>query len=548
MSWRRLSGALLAGGWLAVGTGCAHAPPRLAPDVEARLKATPGGYVSGAVSGWDEEAVLNRRDFIWGLAFSPAGGRVAYTRLGNKLYFLSLWSLGPPLAQVADVGINPYEFDVEGVAFSPDGGLVATAGKDGVVRLFDAATGALRGERRTEEPLGTVAFHPSGRWLVVGSLKGLLTVLSAPGLEYASEERGHTSTVSGLAFAPDGTLYSGSWDKHLRAWRTGLEAQKPGVARVHFERRDGSAVLNATVNGKAPVALQLDARVPAIILTNEAATAAGLDVPSLKDTLNLPGALGTTAARLARNQSLRFKSLELDGVDLAVCDSCVPKGSQGVLGAPFSDRVDVAFDEVTQEAVLTQKGGAPRQEERPVETLVLTARSDFTFPAHVSDVTVDARGQRLGVGLSEQLPERNRDVYEREKKKVQEPRGPFNAGALVDAQSGQVLHKWPLHHGVVASAAISPDGRSLVSGGWDKRAYLFTEGDEAPRGEHEFGWSVRRVRFSADGRWVGVAAWTPQVASSSGDSDPAAVLLDVRYVQPTIASPAQQGLEAPRPQ
>ncbi|MFP2933691.1 aspartyl protease family protein, partial [Pyxidicoccus sp. 3LG] len=316
-------------------------------------------------------------------------------------------------------------------------------------------------------------------------------------------------------------------------WRTGVEPLRPGQARVRFERRAGSAVLGGTVNGKAPVSFALDARAPAVVLTSEAATAAGIDVPFLKETLNVPGPLGTTSARLARAQSLRFKSLEVSGVDVAVCDSCVPQGSQGVLGAPFTDRVEVAFDEVTQEAVLTLKSGAA-EGARAVDALVLVPKSDFTFPAYVSDVTVDARGQRLGVGLSEQKPERNREVYERERKGVDESQGPFNVGALVDAGSGQVLAKWPLHRGVVATAAISPDGRSLASGGWDKRVYLFTEGQDGALGEHEFGWSVRRVRFSPDGRWLGVAAWTPQVASSSGDSDPAAVLLGVRYAEPTV--------------
>ncbi|ATB45183.1 WD40 repeat domain-containing protein [Corallococcus macrosporus] len=545
MTLTRGAFALLAGGLVMVGGGgCAHAPPRVSPELSARLDAEPGTWLSGGAAGLSRRAVLNNKDFIWGLAFAPQGGRVAYSRLGSKSYFLSVWELGaaePTL--LADPAINPYEFDVEGVAFSPDGTRVATAGKDGVVRLFDAANGALVAERRTEEPLSVVAFHPSGQWLVAGSYKGLMTVLSAPALAYASEERGHHGPVSALAFAPDGTLYSGGWDKHVRAWRTAVEGLRPGQARMRFERRAGSVVLGGTVNDKAPLSFALDARAPALVLTSEAAAAAGIDVPFLKETVTVPGPLGTITARLARAQSLRFKSMRVEGVDLAVCDACVPQGTQGVLGAPFSERVEVTFDEVTEEAVLTLKGGPP-EDAATVDALVLARRSEFAFPAHVSDVTVDARGRRLGVGLSEQKPERDRAVYERERQGVEEPRGPFNAGALVDAQSGQVLAKWPLHRGVVATAAISPDGRSLASGGWDKRVYLFTEGDTAARGEHRFDWSVRRVRFSPDGRWLGVAAWTPQVASRDGDSDPAAVLLDVGYESPTVQGPGASGASA----
>jgi WD40 repeat protein len=531
MRGARLAVAL---GVLGLSGGCAHAPA-LAPQVVSQLEATPSGYLAGEASGLRDGPVLENRDFVWALDFAPTGERVAYTHLGAKVYRLALWALGGPApAKLADVEVNPYEFDVEAVAFSADGGLVATASRDGQVRLFDAASGASKGQVRLDEPLTAVAFHPGGQWLVVGSSRGLVSVLSVPRLGFSSEVRAHGGEpVSALAFAADGTLYSGGWDKHVRVWSTREEALRRDEARVRFERRGGSAVVRGTVNDKVPLAFALDARVPAIILRTEAAVAAGIDVAFLQDTLTVPTALGNTVARLARGQSLHFKALVLEGVDVAVCDTCVPEGVQGVLGAPFSARVDTAFDETTSEVLLTAKGAVPGTEEEAAKGLALAAKADFPFEAHVNDVTLDAKGQRLGVAFSESRAERTRLVYEREKKGFKEPPAPWNAAALVDAATGRVLHKWTDHAGVVATAAISPDGRSLASGGWDKRLRLFTEGKAAPVGERGFGWSVRRVRFSPDGRRVGVAAWTPQLGSG-GESDPAAALFEVHYAAPSV--------------
>jgi WD40 repeat protein len=528
----RRGARLLLAAALAGMVGCAHAPT-LTPEMLARLSETPGGYLAGEATGLEDGALLNNKDFVWSLAFAADSSRVAYTHLGSKAYQLALWTLGPSPALVSDTNVNAVEFDLEALTFSPDGGLVVTAGRDGEVRLFDAATGQPKGHVLTEEPLTAVAVHPSGRYVVVGSARGLVSVFTVPQLSFVFEVRAHNNVpVSGLVFAADGTLYSGGWDKHVRVWSSREEPLRADQARVRFDRRSGFVVLRGAVNGKAQVSFALDARAPALILTTEAATQAGIDVAFLKDTLTVPTPLGTTVAKLARGQRLLFKSLPVEGVDIAVCEVCVPTGVQGVLGAPFIERFDVVFDESTSEAVITSKSGAPPGAE--TQGLALTVRSEFAFEGHVNDVTIDARGQRLGLALSEQKAERTRAVYEREKKGEEEPKGPFNAGALVDAATGRILQKWAEHGGVVSTASISPDGRSLVTGGWDKRLLLFSEGSEKPRAERQFGWSVRRVRFSPDGRWVGVAAWTPQNPIGDQESDPAAVLYQVRYGSPQV--------------
>jgi WD40 repeat protein len=93
------------------------------------------------------------------------------------------------------------------VAFSSNGGRLATAGSDGTAKIWDALTGELmRTLSGHSGAVRAVAFSPDGTRLATASEDKTAKLWDAASGQVLRTLLGHTSTVHSVAFSPDGLL------------------------------------------------------------------------------------------------------------------------------------------------------------------------------------------------------------------------------------------------------------------------------------------------------------------------------------------------------
>jgi WD40 repeat protein len=110
---------------------------------------------------------------------------------------------------------------VFGVAFDPANGMLASAGSDGTLRLWDAATHRQLGPSLIGDglPVYALAFSPDGAVLATASIDGRIQLWDvATRKKLGAPLFGDSQPVFGVAFGPHDTLAAGSLDGQIRVW------------------------------------------------------------------------------------------------------------------------------------------------------------------------------------------------------------------------------------------------------------------------------------------------------------------------------------------
>jgi RNA polymerase sigma factor (sigma-70 family) len=464
---------------------------------------------------WDVETGQLRReladhpDVVSKLALSPDGKVVASLAMhevkhgdATSYYWekrIRIWDMqsGKETRQLrmeATGDKHGYPEGFSEVVFSPDGTRLATAGLDGLVRLWDAATG--NEERRfLTGRVGAqrLAFAPDGQTLAVAGTA--IRLIDVPTGKEKLPQFGRLSRIFSIAVAPDGHTIATSGGDHIQLWdattsrpRNRLAEQEQSISTVQFST-DGQSLVAAGTDARVRLwdlrtrkergRIGSSPRQRVLAVTNDGATAAlGHDDCSIR-VVDL--ATGNERGRLAG-------------------------AKEAVVGAAFTPdgRTLVAWHENHTARVWDLAAGKavrhfafPDRPDRPIAPGSTGERSGYYGAAVSPDgrfIAYGSQGPNFLIPQGQFLYLAIHEVATGKTKRIVEnllPDGATTLAFSTDSRSlawsgsqSPVIHVLELatgkerlrldgHHARVTSLIFSADGRTLVSGSDDTTALVW---------------------------------------------------------------------------
>jgi WD40 repeat protein/predicted Ser/Thr protein kinase len=148
------------------------------------------------------------------------------------------------------------------VAISPNGNTLASASRDGMLRLWNLSRNPTTGRALGEDLYGEniVAFSPDGKLLASGSDNHTIQLWEVDSGKLITTLKGHSAWVSDLKFTLDGKqLISSSFDRTIKVWVLGKTANpQPQATQTLRGHKAGISAIALSPDGQTLASSSFD--------------------------------------------------------------------------------------------------------------------------------------------------------------------------------------------------------------------------------------------------------------------------------------------------
>jgi WD40 repeat protein len=194
--------------WLAIAGG--------SPGVSGEVRLIPWGERSNKAAG--PKVLATHDDVFFAVAFRPDGAQLATAGADGLIRVFDVATGAEKLK------INSHADWATAVCFSPDGTRIATASRDKTAKVFDAQTGSLLATFSEHgAPVRAVAFLPDGM-MVVSAGGNRICLWTIEDGKLAGELSGFTHEVHSLLFGGE-SIVAASADRTVRQFKVADRSQ-----------------------------------------------------------------------------------------------------------------------------------------------------------------------------------------------------------------------------------------------------------------------------------------------------------------------------------
>ena len=427
------------------------------------------------------------------LAFSPTDPNVlASAAYGGQVM---VWKISERTSET----IYRHSNSARDVSFSPDGQRIASAGDDGVLRLWDVKEKrAIKDQRATPEgdtPLTAAVFSPRNDFVATAGANGMVTLWDGRTGGFVRILGRQLGPINSLAFSSDNSLITGPAAGTTR-WSYLLSSASDKVAKFHRHDAGSEEITTAFSPSSSSVAISTgdDFRIKVFNL----------------QTQRLLRELG------GKGRYVQSVAISEDGRSIGFGDTLDFKNNnnRGPLTQMFALTPESNSYGMSLRGTVNNASSFIRARDT-FDRLSLKTKSDTEFGRAFLQVTSKDTGRLYEPIQRSSSSGRKHLAYTFSKDGKNIISGGENGVLLLyDTATGKPVYELKGHTGAITSVTVSNDNRTLISGSTDQTLKIW----DIPAARTKSDTALMLTVFvSADDEWV---AWTPHgyyTSSLNGD-------------------------------